>query len=154
MDKPARVVIFPATHEDVLKVSESLREEDKQEVETASGRPAVEAVLHGWRSSKYSFTAHVDGTPAIVFGVAFDGVIWMLCTDAIKKAPLAVFKLSQRVITLFKGLGFKRLYNVADCRNKLHIGWLERLGFTMGQVVNVNGHPFQFFQMETSPCVT
>lgn len=141
-----RVVPFtiPA---DVHFVADHLRAEDKRELETATGLTAHEAVFASWASSELTYVAHIDGLPAVVFGVAPGGVIWLVGTDAIGPAALPVFRLSKLCVgALLDHYG--ALHNVADIRNHLHLRWLKLLGFTLGPLVDVNGQPFRQFYMK------
>jgi hypothetical protein len=132
---------------DVHFVADHLRAEDRQELETATGRTAHEAVFSSWAASEHTWVAHIDGLPAVLFGVAPGGVIWLVGTDAIGPAALPVFRLSRKcVAALLEHHG--RLHNVADIRNHLHLRWLKLLGFTMANLVAVNGQPFRRFHME------
>lgn len=132
---------------DVFYIADHLREEDKRELETATGRTPIEAVFASWAVSEQAWVAYIDGLPAIVFGVAPGGVVWLVGTDAISRAALPVFRLSRRIVkALLDDYGF--LHNIADCRNELHLRWLKLLGFTFCGTVEVNGLPFQRFYMK------
>lgn len=132
---------------DVHFVATNLRAEDKRELETATGRTGCEAVFAAWATSDLTYVAHVDGLPAVVFGVAQGGVIWLVGTDAISRAPLGILRLARRIVPAFLDT-YGVLHNVADIRNSLHLRWLKLLGFTFGPLVDVRGQPFRQFQMK------
>lgn len=153
----SRVEVKPITAPSALYVAENLRVADRQELETASGGLSpTEALFRAWAWSELAWVAYVDGKPAVVFGVCNGGVIWLVGTDDISRAAKAIFKLSKVAIGELLTI-YPRLYNKADCRNRLHLRWLRLLGFTMGGLENVSGLPFQHFYMnrkEDSPCAS
>ena len=157
-----RVVVKEADHGggEVRYIAEHLRTADRQELETASGVSAEEARSRAWGLSQNRWVALVDDLPAFVFGVVNDparglaGVIWMVCTDRIARAPRGVLRTSQECLDEI-AKHFDLLHNQADCRNTLHLRWIKKLGFTLDDIVQVNGLPFQRFHLtrkEARPC--
>lgn len=137
-------------------IAKNLRQADRQELETASGISAPEALKAACFASEFLCVGWVDECPAFVFGVAGQGVLWMCGTDAISTAVLPIFRLAQKVIAyLLKH--YPRLHNQVDCRNRLHLRWLRLLGFSLDGFTVVNGITFRRFHMdapqETAPCV-
>lgn len=136
--------VYPA---DVYFIARNLREADRRELETISGRSALEAVWVSWAASERTWVATIHGEPAVVFGVGQGGVVWMVGTDAISKAKVEVFKLSQRILgELLDMYGY--LHNFVDERNTLHVRWLKRLGFTFDGSIEINKLRFLRFFMK------
>jgi hypothetical protein len=150
-----RAQVIQPTATDALYVALNLRQADRRELETASGVSAVEAVFRAWGWSEVSWIIEIDGKPAVIFGVAKDGVIWMVGTDAISTVRKEFFRLAQSIVEQLLQW-YPRLHNQADCRNELHLRWLRLLGFTMGEFVGVNGKTFRQFHRERkeghAPC--
>jgi hypothetical protein len=135
----------------VLYVALHLRVEDKQELETASGGlSAVEAVFRSWAYSAEAYVFEVEEVPVLIFGVLKDGTIWLVGTPGIEKNAKRVFRLSKEVLPQLQSR-YPVLHNKADCRNKLHLKWLIRMGFTMGNYVYVGEHRFRTFARREEP---
>lgn len=141
--------LFNADYKTVLEIAENLRPEDRRELETATGRTAVEAVFRSLAVSEIAYVSRYKGEPHAVFGVAPSGVVWMVGTKAIEKAPMSTYKAAKEIIHGLLENHYETLWNHVDCRNELHIKWLKALGFNFGSVRYVNGMPFQFFSKKS-----
>lgn len=150
----SNVSVKRATPEDIRWVAEHLRDEDYIEVHIATGRKPREVVRESAVLSLECLSARLKGEeqPCVLFGVAADptnpqsGVVWMLCTEGIQKAPKAVLKASRVWLCALLG-HYDLLWNRAWSGNALHIRWLEHLGATLAPPVVINGErfvPFQF----------
>lgn len=151
----SRVDIRPQTFDNYSWVAEHLREEDRNEIEAASGRPAHHVLIEGCARSEYVWCAYVDGVPSVLFGVAKGGIIWLVGTDKLRTAALPIFRMSKDILGSLLEV-YPRLRNHADCRNTLHLRWLKLLGFTFDEVIEINGHRFQRFHIdrEEPQCAT
>lgn len=148
-----RIRVRRAEMKDILWVASHLRPEDRQEVETATGCSPDVALPASVPNCDEAYAAYLMDQPAenpcVLFGVSKDprqqaGIVWMVCTPDIYKAPLAIIKAAKDFIALWGGQ-YGRLHNVADSRNQLHLKWLKAMGFTLGPYYNINGVPFQHF---------
>lgn len=137
------LIVRPATLQEAEALGPRLRPEDKQEVETATGMTAGEVVpaslLHSHECYTVRLSPHEE--PCVIFGMTEDGLVWMLCTDDIRKAPLSILREARAWIDHWMSYcGY--LWNLVDSRNTLHVRWLTLLGFTFGEPIDVNGFPF------------
>src|SRR4051812_15855177 len=94
----------PATKEEARIIGLNLRWEDQREVETATGQPAATVVPLSFDISKECYTfrlcreGRVDNNPALIFGIADHplvsdlGIIWMLATREIARAPISIIR--------------------------------------------------------------
>jgi hypothetical protein len=73
-----------------------------------------------------------NGKTAGMAGVSEDGLIWMLCTDAISEYPKTFVREAKRWVD---SLHHPILWNRADIRNTTHLRLLRFLGFTFIQVL-------------------
>lgn len=99
--------------------------------------------------------AYIGGEIVGIFGVSAQGVLsstgcpWMLATPLIERRDVKrEFIAGSRVALGWLAQDFDRLWNVVSVENRAAIRWLGWLGFTFGQQVNVNGHPFRYFWKE------
>lgn len=149
-----KVTLGAARSADLAHIFCNLRPADKQELETASGKDISECFIEARSVSELMGVAYVDDEPAVAFGVAKGGVVWLVATSAIEGAALPIFRLSKQVIQYLL-TQYPTLHNLVDCRNTLHLRWLRAVGFTMGDYAMVNGQAFQRFHMHqegTAPC--
>jgi hypothetical protein len=145
-------VARPATPEDVIFVAENLRQADRIETETASGKPAVTSLLEALINSSETYAAVLSGdsTPFMLFGVSPDpvrpeyGVVWLLATDRVKAAPLMVVQGAAEWLNKW-AQKYRVLHNLVDTRNRLHLRWLKLLGFSFGSTVKIRGQAFRHF---------
>lgn len=149
------VHVLKADEASLLQVAEHMRQEDIQEIEAATGRTPQESLLLSLSLPGEVYVAYLGEVslsrsrrPFAAFGCS-DGIVWLLCTDEVYKAKVSTFREAKRYI---KGWleQYGVLQNFADCRNTLHLSWINALGFTFGQKVNHRGFLFQHFFMEKS----
>lgn len=149
------LTVRPATLTDASRIGETLRAEDRMECETMTGMAAQAAVLSSFQTSKRCYTirrpdatGRIEKDPCVIFGVLDDpqtegvGVMWMLCSDRISGAALSILREMRFWIAGCIGLYPKGIHNLVDKRNDTHLRWLQVLGFTLHQEVEVNGQPF------------
>jgi hypothetical protein len=147
------LTVRPATLGDAEWIGARLRPEDKLEVETATGKPAVEVVPVSFSLSVEAYTVRlttmgkVEPDPCVLFGLCSHpnvdlGIMWMVCTSEIHKAPFSIAREARFWIEHFQRLFPAGLSNLVDARNGLHLRWLKILGFTERNEQRVNGHKF------------
>jgi hypothetical protein len=141
------VFVGPARLRTVSYIGANLRPEDRRELETVAPDHTAEAeLLRAVTASEEVWVASVGTEPIAVFGIGRAGVIWMVGTAGISKAPIQVFRTAQGFVRCWLRQ-YGHLHNAADCRNTLHLRWLKLLGFTFDDVIQINGQPFQRFHM-------
>jgi hypothetical protein len=149
------LTVRPAVQSDVAFVASRLRPEDKQEIEVLSGAEAQTAIecSHAFSLETYSVrleTPHgrIAEDPAALFGVACApieeglGVIWMVATSEIHRAPISILREAQHWMDHFHRVFPEGLFNIVDARNGLHLRWLWLLGFKELGRHQVRGHEF------------
>lgn len=116
--------------EDVYFLAPRLRYADKQEILSLVGLPPLQALLMSFKSAQTCFTIFSSkSNPVAMFGVTEQGAIWLLATDDITTIQIPFLKECRNVVD-FYNKKHPLLWNVVDCRNKLHIKWLDWCGFT------------------------
>lgn len=122
---------------DIPLISANMREEDVEEVKAASGLSPREALLWSLLHAKPCMTICLaDHTPAAMWGVTpvdeMMGKIWLLGTDdLVKDYPVRRWFLRESRDQIDGLLSFYPvLGNCVDARNKVHIRWLQWMGFT------------------------
>ena len=109
-----------------MEVASNLRPEDRREVEEGHGLdPFVSLVTKAQEGSCVYFNVP-NGKTAGMAGVEDDGCIWMLTTNAIYEYPLTFARESKRYVERHSD---KRLWNIIDKRNTVHLKLLKFLGF-------------------------
>lgn len=149
------LTIRPATKEDAEYLGVNLRPDDKREVETSTGQPADKVVPLSLSLSSECYTIRltdsngkIENAPAVIFGVADHtnvpdlGIVWLLATPKIHRAPISILREAAPWLDHFNKRYPAGITNIVDVRNDLHMRWLAILGFEFGNVMRVNGHDF------------
>lgn len=149
------LTIRPATLAEAEWMGAHLREEDRREVETATGQRAEDVLPASFHLSSEVYTIRLAGDggkpeddPTVIFGVGDDpsapsvGVVWLLATSNIRRAPLAIIHEAHHWLDHFNKRYPIAIHNVVDMRNALHIRWLTRTGFDLGDTMQINGQQF------------
>lgn len=128
-----------ATVEDARQLASRLRPEDRRECLSASGMPPELVLpLSAAREEVYVFTD--NGTPEVIFGVSpvahypHLGLIWMMASDRLSSYRRELVTLVPQQIDKFHDQ-YPLLGNHVDARNKVHIGWIKRSGFSLLRVI-------------------
>ena len=155
--KRSKPFVRPATREDCLELAPRLREEDVQECLHSSGLPARESLLlsfHGgetfavvWGTEVVALFGHV-GVPRII------GVPWMLASPTLSQIRKSFLRECREYVQRMLSL-YGTLENYVWVENKVHIKWLQWLGFEFGpaQPYGINGQLFYRFFMKEDACV-
>lgn len=148
----ARIQIVPGTLAQVHQVIDELREIDRTELTITSGNPGA-AILAGWAQSTYRRVALVDGSPAIVYGVAptpllADGSAapWMVATPAIQQVSREFLLASVGELQAMRK-GYADLRNATHKDNTISINWLRWLGFRVSDEPVGPGGVLRLFSM-------
>lgn len=127
--------IREALEEDASAIAPHLREADKKEITAISGVNHTQALLYSILSSD-SYTACLpDCTPIAVFGVGDGepeefGIPWMVGTDQMLRYRKPLIKDARKWVDSYRGR-YRVLCNYVDARNRIHIRWLQHIGFTI-----------------------
>jgi hypothetical protein len=144
----------PATLAMAEYLAPRLRRADKEEVFAASGMEAGEALIQAVRMSRRTDAWIFDDKPEAIAGVCdlpghpACGVIWMLASDVVDKAPKRLMmgnrEYVQELLT-----EYDVLFNFVDNRNTKAQRWLKWLGFQLAAPApyGVMGLPFRHFWM-------
>jgi len=134
--------IHPATVEAAIEVASNLRYEDRRELVEGWGLDPIEALTEAASRPFCVYFTVPNGKTAGMAGID-EGVIWMLCTEAIHEYPLTFAREAKRFIDSRKE---KLLYNVVDGRNHVHIKLLRFLGFKLIRVISFGPNQLPFIE--------
>lgn len=141
-----------ATWEDVLYLSQNLRERDEEEV-LSHGITPLHALSEGFKGSKPCFT--IQSTQGDVWGMVgvgqgsdpTIGAIWMLCSKGIEERPMTLLKNSKILLDrMWRETSYDLFYNYVYSENQLHIDWLKWLGFTFLRTIKLGPHNRDFIE--------
>ena len=123
--------------EDIKIIAETMRDEDIAEIKAQSGLDPIASLFYCFFKSRPCMTmisrhGHRMGMWGVVPESATSGRIWMLgCQSMLDDTKDKRTFLRQSKIELRKILKeYPVLFNVVDARNKVHVRWLQWMGFT------------------------
>jgi hypothetical protein len=142
--------VRPARIADAGFIGRNLRMEDEREVRAATGRAPSRVVAESFQLSRESYVVFRRGfpDPYAIFGVADDptveglGIVWMLCTDEVSRAPLDTFRAGHGWMDYLSRHYPLGMHNLAHKENLLHVRWCRLSGFAELGEVQHRGHPF------------
>ena len=137
---------------DIKGMKEKLRKEDILEIERKTGREPYHVLVESYRKSDIAFVGLIDNEIACAWGVAKESIlsdestIWLLSTEMMKKAPVAVAKKTKKELEKLLQI-YPKIGNYVDSEYRLCIRWLRWLGFTVDnpEPVGVRGALFSKF---------
>jgi len=126
---------------DVLRVAQSLRREDVDELWALSRVRPIEALRRSVAVSTEAYVAFNRDAPIAVFGANVPalggyGVPWLLGTRGIDECATEYFRLARRFIAHLRR-GCDVLQNMALASNRKTLVFLSRLGFVIGEPFTV-----------------
>ncbi len=127
-----------------------LRSEDRREIEHATGKASHEVLPLAVSLSAESYTFNMQG-PFCLFGVTDDpknagyGVVWLVASDEVIRHARYLVKQAPLYLDRWASRYPNGLHNYVDSRNLLHLRWLELVGFTLGEEIDIRGVPFLYF---------
>lgn len=131
-----KVKVVPATQELIDQLKGRLREADEREAWAMAQVSADIGMQLSYDRALLCWVALLDDVPFLVFGVSRKSLLsdtgtpWMLATDQITEASMAVLKLSKYYINTMLNI-FERLEHYVDARNEISKNWLKWCGFTL-----------------------
>ena len=108
------------------EVASNLTPDDRREVEEGHGCDPMVLIPLACQDASSVYFRMPGGSSAGIGGVQENGQIWMLCTPAIHKYPIAFAKEAKGYVDSRQE---KLLWNFVDKRNKTHLKLLRFLGF-------------------------
>lgn len=143
------IEIVPAKLTHVGPIAIRMRAVDQLECRIFGHSPK-EALRLGLLSATVAWTALVDGRPEAMFGASTISLLegtgrpWMLMTDEAERHQKALVRLG-RIYTAAIHRHYEQLENWVHVDNAAAIRWLSRLGFAVGGVEVIRGHPMRPF---------
>jgi len=143
------IEIVPARPIHVNTIAKRMRAIDKFEC-AAMGHKPKEALRWGLIGSTVAWTALIDGVPEAMFGVTPLSMIegrgrpWLLMTEAATAKRISLVRLG-RLYTEQLHRHYDLLENWVHADNTRTIRWLSRLGYAVGAVDVIRGHPMRPF---------
>ena len=126
-------LIRPSIIQDPHNLHNRLRSADKVELDAAGVDPLFALLQGHLRSYPTCYTVVVQGQVAAMFGVAPGlspefGSVWLLGSDDLFKIRSQLIKESKGWLAKISE-GYELIYNVVHEDNKVHIRWIDFLGF-------------------------
>jgi hypothetical protein len=143
---------IPTVREDIEILKGNLRAADVQEVTAMWEGSVDDALVASYENAALCWTIIKKDTPIAVFGVGYGdkmGIPWMLGTDGVEGAALAIVRHSKEFVAQMLEQ-FDYLENYVDARNTLSLNWLKWCGFTIepAEAYGKNGEMFHRFWMQ------
>jgi hypothetical protein len=143
------IEIVPAKLTHVGPLALGMRDIDRLECRIFGHSPK-EALRLGLMASTIAWTALVDGKPVAMFGASTVSMLdnvgrpWLLMTDDAVRHHKALLRFG-RIYTDAIHRHYMQLENWVHVDNVAAIRWLSRLGFAVGGVDVIRGHPMRPF---------
>jgi hypothetical protein len=143
------IEIVPARLTHVGPIALNMREIDQLECRIFGHSPK-EALRAGLLASTIAWTAIIDGRPEAMFGASTVSMLdsigkpWLLMTDEAVRHHKALVRFG-RIYTAAIQRHYMQLENWVHVDNVVAIRWLSRLGFAVGGVDVIRGHPMRPF---------
>lgn len=152
-----KVLVKRATAEDVEEVIRNIRDADRLEIESATGKPYDEVLRGLPKLCDEMWAGFADGKCGVLFGfqkptfVSEHTVAWLISTKMVDAEAITFIRNSKKVFGLMCK-GHEYLFNFVDSRNKLAIRWLKWLGFTIydPEPYGARGELFHKFDMRVA----
>lgn len=143
------IEIVPARSKHINYLAINMRAIDQLECRIFGHSPK-NALRTGFMASTVAWVALVDGKPEAMFGASTISLLdgtgrpWMLMTDEAEHHQKALVRLG-RIYTEAIQRHYVQLENWVHVDNVAAIRWLSRLGFAVGGVEVIRGHPMRPF---------
>lgn len=145
--KGSNPVIRPTVREDCIQLAKVLRKADLQEISHGSGLEPEQALLYSFAVSEFCYTVWLEDEIVMIFGVG-QGCPWMLASDLLLQIKREFVRECRKIVQAMLDK-YGHLENHVWAGNKIHIYWLEWLGFKVEPPVpfGINNEPFHRFYM-------
>lgn len=149
-------LIRPGRLQDAVALAGRLRRADALEALLATGDGEFDVLTSSVALSNECWAAEDGGKVIAVGGVTFDyernlGYPWLMGSDEMLKYPVTLVKVGREAVARWAPR-CRTLMNYVHAENEVHIRWLKRIGFTMGQTIPEFGEgkaPFIHFYRES-----
>ena len=146
--------VVQATDEYAVRLAETMRQADRDELWAASHSLPLDALRRSLRVSHATYVGIADGRPVCMFGVAPLTLLsdvacpWLLGAEELPRHA-RVFLRANRVYMRMIRKQYAYMANFVDARNVVAIRWLHWLGFTIlpAEPYGVERLPFHKFEM-------
>ena len=124
----------------VEAIAADMRQADADEVWASHHHTPIEALMHAWETSESAVIVTVNNEPCVMIGLAIRdilsgiGVPWLLGTENALKYKRHFLIQVPAIINEMLGI-CPNLYNYVHIKNKISIGWLKRIGFTIDEPI-------------------
>ena len=135
--------VHPITLEAAQEVASNLREDDLRELVEGHGEDPMEYLTYEAERGICVYFEVPNGRIAGMAGVEENGIVWMLCTDAINDYPITFAREARRWI---QSRPEPLLWNYMDPRNEVHKKLLKFLGFKFLREVPFGPNKLSFIE--------
>jgi hypothetical protein len=143
------IEVIPARQHHIGTIARRMRDIDVMECK-AMGHSPKQALRTGLLGSTLAWTVMIDGRPEAMMGatplsfIEGRGRPWLLMTDVAAKKAITLVRLG-KIYTEAMHRHFPLLENWIHADNDLTIRYLARLGYAIGPVDVIRGHPMRPF---------
>ena len=132
-----------------------MRDADRREIWATGFDDMLEALHLSHNFSTHKATCTLDGELVAIFGVtptslaAGEGSPWLIGTDLIRQhARVLIPRVRPYIDAMLRA--YPRLENYVHAENRVAVGWLKRVGFTLhpAQPFGLRGELFHRFTLE------
>lgn len=148
------ITIVPTTKDHIHELLETLRGDDRREIE-ALGMTAAKGLWQAYRQSLITKTALIDGKVGAVWGLGGNalgdvGRPWLMTSvEAVKISPISFARIYRAEARQMLSL-FPNLVNYVWQEHKPAIRMLEICGFTIGKPLKLGNGMFLEFSMRAA----
>ena len=135
--------VHPITLEAAQEVASNMREDDLRELVEGHGEDPMEYLTYEAERGICVYFEVPNGRIAGMAGVEENGIVWMLCTDAINDYPITFAREARRWI---QSRPEPLLWNYMDPRNEVHKKLLKFLGFKFLREVPFGPNKLSFIE--------
>jgi len=147
-----KVDVVAAQAEHIPYIAAHMRQADQDEIWAARRLTPERALKMSLGLSTHAWTGFVNGTPAVMFGVGAISIMggigapWLLGTDAVERHFVSFLRGSRIWLSAIQN-AYPVLQNIVDDRNTVSKRWLQWLGFTMRDPIQVGTGVFRPFDL-------
>ena len=138
--------VEPATLEHAFVIAERMRDADAAECRKAGVTPE-RAMFNSYDGSFYARTLFVDGEPMAIWGVGADLIDdtarpWLFTAKGMERHARALLKIGRLEVAEMMSR-YDNLWNLVDADYRGALRFVEKLGFTLGDLVEMPGGLFR-----------
>jgi len=130
--------VRPYQKGDEVSLAPRLKDIDKNEIDWTSGLSPLQGLQQSIEESVETVTAELDGKPCVMAGIAPSNDdwygIWLLSDDRLQDCKSDFMEACSSVLEQWMR-EYAKVYNFVSVRNDVSLRWLQKLGFTLGSIV-------------------